>query len=63
MALINRLKLWALVDFISKVEASKITDLLEDFAKKYFGETWKDSMRALQYKLASVVYEIQRRIK
>ena len=63
MALLNSLKLWALVDFIDKVEAPKIVDLLEAFAHKYFGEKWKESMRALQFKLANVVTEIQRRIR
>jgi len=63
MGLLNQLKLWALVDFINKVDAPAIVDLLENFAHKYFGEKWKDSMRALQFKLANVVTEIQRRIK
>lgn len=63
MGLITNLKLKALVDFIDKVEAKEIVSLLENFAHKYFQEKWKDSLRALQVKLANVVYEIQRRIK
>lgn len=61
--MLNSLKLWALVDFINKVEAKDIADLLENFAKKYFGEKWKESLQALQFKLADIVVEIQRRIK
>lgn len=60
---LSQLKLWALVNFIDSVEASKIVDMLEDFAHKYFGDKWKDSMRALQYKLADVVVQIQRRVQ
>jgi hypothetical protein len=60
---LNNLKLWALVDFINSVEAPAIVDLLENFAKKYFGDKWKESLKALQFKLANVVVEIQRRIK
>lgn len=63
MALLNWIKVKALVDFIDKVEASKIVDLLEDFAKRYFGNKWKESMKALQTKLANIVVEIQKRIK
>lgn len=62
MALISRLKLWALVDFVNKVEARNIVDLLEDFAHKYFKENWKDSLRVLQFKLANIVVEMQRRV-
>ena len=62
MAIISRLKLWALVDFVEKVEAKNIVDLLEDFAHKYFKENWKDSLKVLQFKLANLVTEIQRRI-
>ncbi|MBU2249902.1 MAG: hypothetical protein KKD77_24365 [Gammaproteobacteria bacterium] len=60
---VNWIKLKALTDFIDKVEVSKIADLLEDFARKYFGDKWDESMRALQTKLAALVVEIQRRIK
>ena len=63
MGIINNLKLRTLVDFINKVEAEKIVDLFEDFAHRYFNEKWKESLRALQYKLADVVVEIQRRVK
>lgn len=63
MGLINNLKLKALTDFISKVEAKEIVNLLENFSHKYFGEKWKESLRALQYKLANVAVEIQKRIK
>lgn len=63
MELLSWIKLRALVDFIDKVEAPKIVDLLEDFAKRYFGNKWKDSMKALQTKLAALVVEIQRRVR
>ena len=63
MNLLNQLKLWALVDFIDKVEEDKIVELLEGFAHKYFGNKWKESLIALQVKLASVVIKIQRRIE
>ena len=59
---ITWIKLKALINFVDSVEAKKIVDLLEDFAKKYFGDKWKESMRSLQYKLANVVTEMQRRI-
>jgi len=62
MGLINNLKLKALIDFIDKVEAKEIVNLLENFAHKYFQDKWKESLRALQIKLANVVTEIQRRI-
>lgn len=63
MGLISLIKIKALVNFIDSVEASKIVDMLEDFAKKYFGNEWKESLNALRTKLANVVFEIGRRIK
>ena len=62
MALLNSLKVWALIHAVNNMSDDKITDMIEDYQKKEFGEQYKKAMDVTANKILRIGLELKKRI-
>ncbi len=63
MGILTWVKLKALKSALDSLSTKEIVDVIESFGKKEFGDKHEDYLDQLRLKMASVVFEIGKRIR
>jgi len=63
MSIINNLKLWALLHALNNMEDKVITDMIESYQRKEFGERSDKAIEVTSDKLMRIALELNRRVK
>ena len=61
MKLLNNLKLWVLIHTLNNMSVEKITDLIEDYQRKEFGEQANKAINVTGDKIIRIGLELKKR--